>query len=290
MTVELVGGRAVIIAGRLARIARLRDEPFERLDDPVGFLDTLKRANVRADLFTFSQEIAERAPRYALPLEWDRLSVLTVTTYEHWWTRQINDKTRNMVRKARRRGVEVRAVALDDDLVRAIGSIYDERVLIQGTRNRHRGKSLDAMRRTLGTFGERSDFLGAYHGDELIGFLKLVRGRSVASVMSILARTGHRDKAPTNALLNHAVAMCAERGIPYLHYGAWSRRRLGEFKRHHAFERVDVPRYFVPLNRKGEWMLALALHRRLRERLPEDWLVRLAGLRDRWNAIRFRAP
>ena len=286
--IALVGDRPVVVTGRVVRLAKPRDEPYECIDEPDRFIGELRRSNVQADVFTFSQEVSERVPRYGFPLEWEGVSVLTVTTYEHWWKHQINDKTRNMVRKAQQRGVEIRAVAFSDDLVRAIAEIYNERVIIQGKPNRHYAQDFDTMRRTQGTFLERSDFVGAYCRDELIGFFKLVRGRNVASLMSIIAKTAHRDKATTNALLSRAVEMCAERGIPSLHYGAWSRRSLGDFKRHHAFERVEVPRYFVPLTRRGRWLLALALHRPLSERLPERWWVALAGLRDRWNAIRFR--
>jgi hypothetical protein len=285
----VVGGRAVVVTGTPVRTARLRDEPYECLDEPHAFIDDLRRAGARVDLFTFAQEITEREPRYDFPREWDSVAALSVTTYADWWTRQINDKTRNMIRKARKRGVEVRSVELNDDLVRAIAAIYDERVIIQGKRNRHYRLDFETMKRAQMTLHERSRFIGAFHGDELIGFAKLLRGTSVASLASVISKTAHRDKAPTNALLDQAVQLCAEWGVPYLRFGSWSRRSLGEFKKHHAFEKVAVPRYFVPLTLRGRALLALGLHRRLSERLPDDWFLALTGMRDRWNAIRFRA-
>ena len=46
--------------------------------------------------------------------------------------------------------------------------------LRQGRPFWHYGKDIDSVRIENATFSERSDFLGAYCGDELIGFIKLV--------------------------------------------------------------------------------------------------------------------
>ena len=192
--------------------------------------------------------------------------------------------------KAQKAGVEIRLTSLTDDFVRGIREIYDESPIIQGKPNRFYKKSFDEIRLSLLSFPDRCDFIGAYHGGELIGFVKLVPGKDVSSLLHILSKTAHRDKAPTNALIAKSVELCAERKIPFLHYGIWSRRGLGDFKKHHGFIRFDVPRYYIPLNLKGKVMLALKLHRRAVDWVPPGLQDRFVQLRNRWNSIKYRQP
>jgi hypothetical protein len=73
--------------------------------------------------------------------------------------------------------------------------------------------SLGRVRTYAGTFLEKSVFIGAFLGEELIGFAKLTwdETRTQANLMHILAMVEHRDKAPTNALIAQAVRSTAER-------------------------------------------------------------------------------
>lgn len=285
----LVDNKEVVVSGRFLRTVRLKAEYYEWVDDPHGFVAEAKAGRVRADLFTFLQGVSDRSPRYDFHLEWESVAALPITKYEDWWKKQINDKTRNMIRKAQKSGVEVRAVEFTDDLVKGILEIYNESPLRQGKPFRHYGKDFETVKRDHISYLERSDFIGSFYKDELIGFVKLVHGKGVSSLMQIISKISHRDKAPTNALIAKAVEICAERGVPYLHYGIWSRRSLGDFKKHHAFERFDLPRYFVPLNLKGKLILQLTLHRKLSDRLPESWLNFMTDLRSKWNSFKYDA-
>ena len=47
-----------------------------------------------------------------------------------------------------------------------------------------------------------------------------------------------------------------------------ARNSLTYFKRHNGFQRIKVPRYFVPLTAWGRIGLKLGLHHRIRDRLP----------------------
>ena len=67
----------------------------------------------------------------------------------------------------------------------------------------------------------------------------------------------------------------------------WGRRGLNDFKTASAFERFDVPRYFVPLTLKGNFALKLKLHYGLKERLPERWIIGAANLRAKWNQRKY---
>lgn len=264
------------------RIARLRDEGCEYLDTPEESIQRLRTFGIRADLFTFLQRIPDRTPRHPFHLEWCSTAVLPLRTYEDWWSNKINDKTRNMVRKAARSRVEVKRVEFNDDLVQRILDIYNETPLRQGKPLEHYGMNFDAIKGMLITFLESSEFLGAFCGGELIGFAKLVHGDKVSSLIHILCKVAHRHRSPSNALIAGAVEACTRRNVLYLEYGEWSRRGLGEFKKHHAFEKFDVPRYFVPLNATGRLLLSLDLHRPWKERIPGKWQDTFVAWRTRW--------
>ena len=198
-----------------------------------------------------------------------------------------------MVRRAEKKGVVVREVPFDDGLVRGISAIYNESPVRQGKPFWHYGKDLDAVRSENVTFVDRSIFIGAFLGETLIGFSKLVcdeRGGQ-AGLMKIQSMIEHRDKAPTNALIAQAVRSCAERAIPYLWYANFSYGRkqqdgLSDFKEHNGFQGVELPRYYVPVTLVGRVALRFGLHHRLVERIPEPALAKLRKLRSRWYGSR----
>ena len=87
-----------------------------------------------------------------------------------------------------------------------------------------------------------------------------------AGLMNIVSMIQHRDKAPTNALMAQAIRSCADRGISNLWYANMSYGKkqlesaLADFKRHNGFQKVDLPRYYVPLTVVGRVALRLSLH------------------------------
>jgi precorrin-6x reductase len=102
-----------------------------------------------------------------------------------------------------------------------------------------------------------------------------------------VAMIQHRDKAPTNALMAQAVRSCAERGIPYLVYSRFSDRKkerdpLIDFKEHNGFQRIDLPRYYVPLTSLGAAAFRLGLHHGLADHLPRPVLDKVRELRNSW--------
>ncbi|HET9098867.1 MAG TPA: hypothetical protein VFN62_00625, partial [Acidobacteriaceae bacterium] len=146
-----------------------------------------------------------------------------------------------------------------------------------------------AVYREEATYLDSSVFIGAYLGSELIGFIKMMwdENRIQAGLMNIVSKIGHRDKAPTNALVAHAVRACAARGIPhivYSHfaYGRRERDNLTDFKERNGFKRVDLPRYYVPLSSWGAVAFRLGLHHRMVDRLPEPVGERLREMRGKW--------
>jgi len=285
-----VCGKDLKVQGRLVRIAGLAADGFEFLENPEAALTSLRGSSRGGiDLFTFVQRLPHTSPEFCYPAEWDNVAALPVSTFDHWWTRQIDGKTRNMVRRAEKKGLVVREAAFDDAIVKGIWEIYNECPIRQGRRFPHYGKDVEAVRRMSATFPETSVFIGAFLGEQLIGFIKLTSDetRSQAAVMHIIAMVQHRDKAPTNALIAEAVRSCERRGIPYLvyskfAYGKKQRDSLSDFKESNGFQRIDVPRYYVPLTRVGSLAFRLGLHHSFLDHLPESVLSKLRELRSAW--------
>lgn len=277
----------LISSGRLIRIVRPSSENIEPLEDPELCLLQLRKNCGRADLFTFSQPFSQLQPRHNYHYELEPVALLEIESYTKWWKETVNDKTRNMVRKASKKGVQIEIVSYSDDFVRGIKEIYDECPVRQGKKSRHYGKSFQQIKREHGTFLNRSEFVAARYEDRLIGFAKVVFQKDFASVMNLIALLSERNRAPTNALLAKVVERCAEKGVGILHYGVWSRRGFGDFKVHHGFECRQLPRYYVPLTGWGSLALRLGLHRPIASRIPESCLDWLATLRTRYYAWRY---
>ena len=291
-----VFGKEIIVQGQLVRIARLAHERYEFLENPEAALKYLREEGNGIDLFTFMQKLPHTSPEYDYPKEWDNVAAVPVSTFEHWWTRQIDAKTRNMVRRPEKKGVVVREVPFDDTLVRGIWEIYNECPVRQGRLFPHYGKDIETVRKMSATFPETSTFIGAFLGEKLIGFVKLTcdDARSMATVMHILAMVQHRDKAPTNALVAEAVRYCATQGIPYLvyskfAYGAKQRDSLSDFKESNGFQRIDLPRYYVPLTRIGAVAYRLGLHHSFLDYVPEPLLAKFREFRSAWYNRKHRS-
>ncbi len=289
-----VEGREVRIQGHICRIADLDGEGYKFLAHPESVICALRNSHVRADLFTFMQELPGTPPRYKYSYEWDNFAVLPISTFDHWWSKQIGFKARNKAKQAEKKGIVIREVVFDDSLARGIWEIYNEVPVRQGRRFPHYGKSLEAVRAMSATFLDSSIFIGAFDGDKLIGFMKLTMNDNQTQVglMHILSMVSYRDKAPTNGLVVQAVRSCAERGITSLvyanfAYGKKSRSSLSDFKERNGFQRVDVPRYYVPLTPWGAVAFRLGFHRRLAEQMPESVASKLRELRSRWYQRRF---
>jgi len=284
-----ISGKQIRVYGHLVRTARLDADKYQFLDDPEAMIASLRECGTRIDLFTFMQKLPETQPKYGYPMEWDNLAVLPVSTFDHWWTKQIDRKTRNMARQAEKKGVMLREVLFDDLLVQGIWEIYNETAIRQGKPNAHYGKNLATVHREEATYLDSSTFIGAFLGGKLIGFVKLVwdETRTQAGLMNIVSTIQHRDKAPTNALIARAVQSCAERSISYLvysnfAYGKKQRDSLSDFKEHNGFQRINLPRYYVPLTRTGWIALHLGLHKRLTDHFPEPVMAKLRELRRAW--------
>ena len=289
-------GRDVAIQGGLIRIASLDGDKYRFLDDPERMIEALRRSGKRVDIFTFLQRLPETSPKYSYPMEWDNFATIRIKSFEDWWENQLGFKARNKAKQAVKRGVELREMPLDDTLVRGIWEIYNESPMRQGKPFRHYGKDLATVRREAATFLESSIWIGAVYCQKLIGFIKLTMDETCtqAGLMNIVSMISHRDKAPTNALVAQAVRSCAERGVSYMVYSNFSygnklRDSLSDFKERNGFQKIDVPRYYVPLTHLGRLAVRYRLYRKLSERVPEPIAMRLREWRRAWYEKRFKS-
>jgi hypothetical protein len=285
----LLGGKDIEIDGRLIRIGRLAAEGFEFVDDPQAMLAEIAKTGGGMDIFTFIQRLSAAKPEYSYPIEWDNFAAIPISTFEHWWTQQIGGKTRNMVRRAEKKGLVFREAAFDDVLVRGIWEIYNECPVRQGKPFPHYGKGIEAVREMSATFPDSSIFIGAFLRERLVGFAKLTvdTAKSQAAIMHIISLMEHRDKAPMNALIAESVKACEQRAIPYLVYSKfsyWTKQRdsLSDFKERNGFRRVDVPRYYVPLTRIGRFALRTGLQHGVLRRIPQPVAGAIRRVRYMW--------
>ena len=285
-----VAGREIRINGGRLRVAKLEADFYHFLSDPEPVIAGLRKLRNRPDLFTFLQGAADATPRFKFPMEWDNMAIIRVSTFEHWWNHQISSVPRNRMKQAAKKGVVIREVPFSEELVRGIRNIYNETPVRQGRPFPHYNEDFETVYREEATFLDDAMFLGAYLGEELIGFVKLVMDeqRTQAGMMNILSLISQRDKAPNKALVAEAVRVCAARGIPNLMYyrfvhGKRERDSVSDFKTNCGFERVDVPRYYVPLTAWGHAALRLGLHHRLRDRIPEPVAAKLRDLQRKWH-------
>jgi hypothetical protein len=283
--VFLVDGHEVIRQGTLIKIARLKDEYAADIGDADALVKTL-RESLDADIFTFWDRVpTDRRLPYLCEAQTQAL--LPVTTYEAWWE-NLDRRIRKLIRRSAKLGVEVRIVDFNEELVAAIKSIFDETPIRRGKPFWHYNRSLDILQRALAHELANSEFLGAFDGTELIGFMKLIYRDKFADPVLFLSKLEHLDKYPNNVLLAKAVERCAEKRLPFIHYSDWRLGSHGDFLRRNGFIKCDVNRYYVPLTVVGKLALQLRLHKRIWDVLPEQAKIRILKLREQLYRMPFR--
>jgi hypothetical protein len=286
-----IDGRTVIVTGKWIKTAAIRDEEVVEGDpvkNPAAFITALTKGDLKADVLTFFQRPPDVTPKFKYHFEWDNYAAVPITTFQDWWENRLPQEARKNTRRSAKRGVVVKAVPFDDELARGIHKLCNETPVRQGRPFWHYGKDFETVKREHATYLERSEFIGAYFQDELIGFIKMVYVDRVAVIFHILALNSHYDKRPMNALITKAMEVCAQKGVGYFVYdkyiyGNKKDSSLVEFKRRNGFEQINFPRYYIPLTLKGRIYVDLRLYRGAIGLLPEPVLKRLLRIRDWLN-------
>ena len=262
-----VNGIPLEITRHWLRIARLVSETWieERTEEEyVALIGSLRALKTGVDIFTFSQKIPRVKPRFRYPVKWENAAAIPLTTYQDWLG-SLSTEMRKDLKRAVNRGVVTKIVELDDELVTGIIAVHDEAAVRQGKAFTHFGKDHDTVKKDYSSFIERSAFIAAYSGTEMIGIIKVVYIGTLACIMQILTKIAHYDKRPTNALIAKTVDFSIQRGSSYLTYGELyykkqTRSSLADFKVRNGFECIRYPRYYVPLTLRGRIGVRLKLH------------------------------
>ena len=253
-------------------VVRLEDEWYEDVPDPAAVIEALRaNPNVGADIFTFWQRLPDVEPKYDFHTESEHIAVLPITDHDAWFNQQIKSRVRTSIRKAEKEGLVVR----ETNLRRCVRPRHDghlQRVRRSGRAGRS-GTTARISRRSRRQFSrylDREIMIGAYYQGEMIGFVMLGDAGRFGLTGQIISSLNHRDKATNIVLMSAAVEACASRGLSSLVYLFWSDDSLSEFKRRCGFEKVQVPRYYVPLTWKGTLALRSGAHRGWRNMVPTE--------------------
>lgn len=259
----------------MVKKALIKSEDWIVISDDIGpdiIVEKMRSKKLKADILIFSQKPPHINPRYDYYYEYKNLAVIPITTYDNWWT-YLPQVTRKNVRRSEKRGIKIKTINFDDELVRAIIRINNSAPVRQARKFTHYGKDFNKVKKDYSEFSDRSLYLGAFYQDEMVGFLRLVFLGKVASVMQLLCMPQYYDKRPANALIAKTVEICAEKGIEYLIYGQfiynhnkWS--SMVEFKRRNGFVQMLLPVYYIPLTIKGRLLIKLRLHKGIRGAVP----------------------
>jgi hypothetical protein len=278
----------LVATGKWLRIARVRGEEMKEreIGPPELYLETLrsdKERKLKADIFSFTQKLPSIQPKYSYPMEGESIAAISLVSYKEWWER-LPQETRKNVRRSQKRGVTIRVKEFDDELIDGIRAVNDDSPMRQGMKNAYYKLTSEETRDRYSEFVGRCEFICAYYGEEMVGFLHLVYRGDVAAILNLSAKPSHFDKRPANALMAKAVEICEAHGISHLTYGLYNygNKRdssLREFKIRNGFEEILVPRYYVPLTPWGRLCIKLKFHRGLIGNLPPSLIS--AGLRAR---------
>ena len=286
-----VNGELLVAKGKWPRIARVRGEEMRErdLEDPEVYLRALKgdtKQILNADIFSFTQMISATQPRYCYPMEWESVAAISLISYIGWWN-GLPQESRKNVRRAEKRGVVIKLKQFDEDLIEGLREVNDDSPMRQGMKNAYYGLTASETRRRYCEFVGRCDFICAYFGDEMIGFLHLVHRGAVGAILNLTTKPSHFDKRPANALLAKAVEIAEARGMTHISYGLYNygnkrNSSLKEFKVRNGFEEILAPRYYVPITLCGRLCIRAKLHRGLIGMLPPSVIAGALRARTLW--------
>jgi hypothetical protein len=290
-----INGKMIAVRGTLIKVAFVYDEWWleKELEDPNACVKMLKKKESRrlhADIFTFAQKMPGSTPRYDFPMELDSVAATRTSSFKEWWE-GLPQEARKNVRRSQKRGVTIALKDFDDDLVRGILDVNNDTPMRQGKPNVHYGKSFEQVKKDHSSFIDRSDFICAYLGDEMIGFIKMVYRGDVAAILNLAVKATHNDKRPANAMIAKAVERCEAKNVQYLTYGMFNygnkrNSPLQEFKRRNGFGEVLTPRFYVPLTSWGKLAMKANFHRGLLGILPASLITAGLNARSKWYDVK----
>jgi hypothetical protein len=289
-----VGENVIVVRGGWIKIASLNhadwlEKELENPDECIHRLKKERKNGLPADIFCFGQIPPATQPRQAFPFELESIACLCTADFGKWWE-SLPQETRKNVRRSQKRGVTVSVCEMTDNLISGLVDLNNDSPVRQGKPYTHYGKDFERVKEDQASFPGRSEFIAAYLGEELVGYMKLVYRGSTASILHLLPKASHQDKRPANALIAKAVEVCNAKGVTHLVFGKFNYGNKGdnplrEFKIRNGFEEVMVPRFYVPLTIWGKFCVKTKLYRGLVGILPKKVLALAVGARTKWYSL-----
>ena len=119
-------------------------------------------------------------------------------------------------------------------------SIFNETPIRQGRHYLHYGKDFETVKREFSRFLFREEILGAYLGEELVGFIMLADAGKYAFLGQIISKIAHRTSADRMRFWPKQWNAAGER-IPYLVYAYWLDDSLGTSNEAMVFKNLIFP-------------------------------------------------
>ena len=261
------------LAIRKKAFVRIANDPKEYEKSVIPDSTRLQKFSERGvDIFSFVERSwilkTPNPPSNWLKTE-DNVALLQVIDYKDWWE-TVGKKTRNMVRRAEKAGIETKVTEPDENFVEGVWNIYNETPIRQERPFPYYGitkqSTEDILKLTPG-----ATFIGAFFQGEVVGFLQLIQGDNIKIVGQILSMQKFWDKAINNSLLAKAIEVTAETKGRWLMYGRMGNHpSLDRFKESNGFVKFPITRYYVPVTGKGRVAIRLGLHREFKDALPQS--------------------
>lgn len=201
--------------------------------------------------------------------EIETIGILSTDSFDAW-LKAVGKRVRQDIIRSERRGVLVKATHADDKFLRDALAIYNETPVRQGRRYTGYGETLEGLKKKFAE-SVSVEILAAYDENELIGILWMMCGDRVAQIGSFVHLVRKRDKLPAIALIAAAVKRCSERSVQFLAYPTAFGLQPGidSFRLRMKFRPFAVPRYYVPLTRRGYASIRLHVHKPIQHVLPK---------------------
>jgi hypothetical protein len=283
-----IEGKTFVSKGKYIKIVSLKHEWFNDINDPEDIIKQLSRSEICPDIFTFIQRLPEINPKFSYFFIPEKVTAIKFNSYKDWFEKKITKETRKKTKRAEKRGVEIKIEKFSDDLIIGIMSVFNESPIRQGKPFWHYGKDFNTIKKEMSLDLDKSDFIAAYYEGSMIGVVKIIFAGEIATPGIIVTKVSHNDKYVANALMSKVIELCAFKNIQYVTYGPWWRGSMAEYLRRNGFEKMIVPRYFIPLTKKGKIYLKLKLYLSIKDILPEKLIKILLAIRSKWYSKKYK--
>ncbi|NIO38293.1 hypothetical protein GTO27_11420, partial [Candidatus Bathyarchaeota archaeon] len=190
------------------------------------------------------------------------------TTFDEILKTKFSKQSRNRIRKAEKRGVEVIKIDNLDGIQKWIDDIY--RCNLSALRRQRRLGAypdsykdvyLSELLSSKNLLNDHFNIYAAIYCERLIAYMVIAGFNNIMQVNKAMSHASYLDKCPNDALVAHIAKDACEQGFEWFQYG-WDRvKRAGRIKSLYAslqnfkfkfgFEEIPIYIYRLNLSRKG---------------------------------------